>query len=225
MRAWSTAAASHDRSFLPRVTKRPVSWPLAAPRLSIMSAERTPDATPEILEVMSDLVRWRTYHLLHGLGPHRASKIAKLVSISQASMIKHLQVLEGIGFVTSEGDADRPALQLWRAVPGSLRLSGMEDSEESATNMHNWMRAFALAEHLLLREWVDEEQTWPLVWRRAALNYDYWLHLTSDELQELNNELHAVTEKWDKMSRARTGGDSAYTPVYVATNAIPKRRT
>lgn len=187
-------------------------------------AERTPDATPHILQVMSEPVRWRAYALLHGLGPQRAARLARRLSVSEASVLKHLRLLQNINFVTSNQPELSERQRLWQVVPGGLRLTGSEESAD-AEAMRRWMQVFVQAQHLILGEWVETEHLWPLVWRQAALNYDHWLHLTASELQEFTDELHATCQRWSDYSetRAREGGSPTeeISPVYVVNNAVP----
>ena len=191
-----------------------------------MEAPRTtPDATPEIIAVMCEPVRWRSYGLLHGLGPLRAAQLAQKVSVSEASMIKHLELMEQVGFVRSERD-DSKASRYWQwcAVTGGLRLTDLVDSADDASQeaMRRWMQVFVQSQNLVLRQWAKDEHEWALPWRMASLNYDYWMHLTVEELGQLEAELQAVTNRWDELSRrrGRVEGDSA---IYVSTNAFPVR--
>ena len=170
---------------------------------------------------MSEPVRWRAYQFLHGLGPRKAARLAAMTGVGQASMLKHLDLLHSIGFVAADDDALPARQRTWRAVPGGLRLSGLEESADVAA-MKRWLQVFVMSQGLLLRDWVDAEESWPLAWREAALNYDYWLHLTLPELQQMTDEIHEVTERWNRLSHARSHPAEAEA-IYVVTNAFPHR--
>lgn len=182
---------------------------------------RTPEPDERIIEVLADPVRWRTYRLLLGLGPKTAARLAPLVSIGEASMLRHLAVLESIGFVQADSGESAPRRQLWRAVPGGLRLTGHVAATDEQL-MRRWLHAYAHAQNLVLREWCDTESRWGEEWREAAMNYDYWMRLTVDELHQMVAELHEVSERWNKKSQERDApADSEV--VYVGLDAVPYR--
>ena len=198
---------------------RPPQSPTIA-NVSEPSQEKTPDATPDIVRVMCEPVRWRSYGLLHGIGPLRAAQLAKRVSVSEASMLKHLEMLEQIGFVEADPESSSvPRHRYWRAIPGGLRLTDAIESTQPEL-MRQWMQVFVQSLNLVMRQWAQEEETWPLDWRHASQNYDFWMHLTSDELNTFTGELLDVARKWDVLSRHRSRVEGAK-PVYAALNAFP----
>ena len=169
---------------------------------------------------MCEPVRWRSYGLLHGLGPLRAAQLAKRVSISEASMLKHLELMADIGFaVADEQSSSSPRHRQWSAIPGGLRLDEVIETTQPEL-MRQWMQVFVQSQHLVMRQWAQEEETWPPTWRHASQNWDFWMHLTADELNEMTGELLAVGKKWDDLSRKRGRAEGGQ-PVYATLNAFP----
>lgn len=171
---------------------------------------------------MCDPIRWRSYGLLRGLGPMRAKELSAKVAVSEASMLKHLALMEEVGFARPDKETgSAPRYQMWSAIEGGLRLTGLEAST-NPDHMQQWMQAYLLSQNLLMRTWAKEEATWPIEWREASLNYEYWMKLTLDELQELTDEIQEVTERWKERSRSREKPEGAEA-IFISTNAFPVR--
>ena len=185
------------------------------------SEDRTPEPTPRVLDVMCDPVRWRTYQLLLGLGPLRARQLADLLEISEAAMIRGLEQMQSVGFVhLTDDESGKPVrFRPWRAIRGGLRLSGLEGGSDQAA-MARWMRVFVETQVTFLRDWAEQEGRWPVPWREAVLNYDYWATLTVDEISALAHDVHAVIESYVARARDREPPDGAQA-IYIAANAFP----
>lgn len=177
---------------------------------------------------MGDAVRWRTYVYLRAFGPRKAATLSKRIGVGETSMLRHLLAMRDVGFVTADDESKPERQRLWRYVPGGIRLTdvvGKVDTDPAA--MRRWMQAYLMSQHLLLKEWVNEETLWPTEWSRAAYNYDYWYELTAEELNQLTEDLRQVLEeKWGhRRVEHRIGPniDPTLTLVYVPANAIPVR--
>ena len=194
--------------------------------MSESEPRRTPEITPEILEIMSDPVRMRAYGLLRGLGIQKASALASRAAVSEAVMLLHLRVMREIGFVV-DLDTGPERFRRWEAVPGGVRLTEAVGDARFDQAMQRWMEAYVQVQAFLLESWVRDEPHEELQWRHAAANGDFWMHLTASELDQLGQELWSVAMKWYEISIARrsTGQevDDEVRPVYVAVDAVPLR--
>lgn len=192
-----------------------------------MGDPRTPDVTAEVLEVMSEPVRWRAYVWLRNFGPRKAAGLARRLGLGETSMLRHLVAMQSVGFVAADDEAVPERQRTWNHVPGGLRLTELVGVETvDAMAMRRWMQAFLLSQHQFLRDWVQEEATWPVEWSQASMNHDYWFRLEPQELEELTQELRGVLEsdKWARRSvERRPRRDDSQVLVYVPANAIPVR--
>ena len=190
-----------------------------------MDQIRTPDVTPEVIDVMCNPIRWRAYGQLRGVGPMRALDLARRVEVSEASMIKHLEEMACVGFVRlcEEDEGKQPRWRRWAAIPGGLRLTGMETSADPDV-MRRWMQVYAQSQGTELRYWAANEGRWPRTWREAAINYDWWIRLTVEELDQVSRELFSVMERWVDLARDREQPENAAT-VYASVNVFPTGET
>lgn len=188
-----------------------------------MTDKRTGAPTAEVIEALCDPVRWRVYGQLRGGGPMRAKALADRLDVSEASMLRHLEVLERIGYVLAVDPDRAPRWRLWDAVPGGLTVEAVGGTDEGA--MRRWMRTFAAAQAAEVREWAENDSSWPDSVRDAALNYDYWMHLTPEELDELGRELFETAKRWaDRCRGRRDEVPAGAITVYVGLNAFPTGR-
>ncbi len=173
---------------------------------------------------MCDPVRWRAYQLLRVHGPLRARQLAQSVGTSEATMMRNLQEMDRVGFITSVDDGSGKQLRFrpWRAIQGGMRLTGLETDFDQDT-MARWMRVYVETQMVLLREWADQENGWSDEWREAVLNYDYWLRLTRDEVSALTDELVTVCQKYASMAHSREDIPDAEA-IVVTTNVFPIKK-
>ena len=201
-------------------------------------ARRTPIATLEILEVMSDPICWRAYTMINGLGPITGRGLARVLAsqdksvdadvaaVTEAAVLRSLEDLERIGFVEIV-DTGEPVARRWRAwqiVPGGFRLDEIGDLDDpvNAAAVARWMRVFVYTTNLILYQWARTEHEWPVQWRDSAVNYDLWMHLTPDQLAEFDRRLYEVRQDYRGVSEANKANNEG-SPVYVTVNAVPVR--
>ena len=196
-----------------------------------MVAERTPDATPRMLEVVSEPVRWRAYQLLRGLGPMRAEELAQRAAVTTASMLRHLRLLRSVGMVDidpASSSAERYAT--WIGVPGGIRLdTPIGNAEFTDEDLRRWSETFFMVQSFFLNEWAQTESNWPAHVRNTAVSWDYWLHLTEDETLEFSGELEKLLKDWHDRSVQRINerghrGDPSLSPWYTVISAVPVRQ-
>ena len=139
-------------------------------------------------------------------------------------MLQHLRVLEGIGFVESDDGLDVPfRRRSWRAVPGGIRLGDLSGDEDYVKEAIAWLKVAILTQAQVLGDWVEVSPGWPVEWRRSVEQWDHVMRaLDESQLRELGEDLHAVTEKWRKVSIEQEGqARPADRAVYVVTHAVP----
>jgi len=188
---------------------------------------RTPEVTADILEMISDPIRWEIYTRLRNYGARKAPSLARRIGIGETSMMRHLRMLEEAGFVATDDDAVPERQRNWRHIPGGVRLTKLLADGVHPQLIRRWIRGYAVHQAQLHREWVDDMATAPEEWQNASMNMGYWLRLTAEELEELTQDLRAVLEakRWmdTSIDVRRDDSDPQQRIVYVPMNAFPVR--
>lgn len=190
--------------------------------LSAVATEKTPEPTAEILTALAVPTRWEAYQVLRSFGDMKARQLGTLMRISEASALEHVRELARIGFTEPITDATNPRVEVWHAIPGGVRLGAYDPSAEWASVALAWLRVAVNAQADLLRRWPEVAFTWTAEWLAASEVYDYTMHMTVDELQQLADEFQELMGRW----RQRTGDPSreGVQAVWIATNAFPYPR-
>lgn len=185
--------------------------------------ELTPDASGEVLEVMANPYRQRAYDTLLVFGDMTARKLARLTHLSEASLNRHMQQLQRIGFVRVI-DADLPVRQrVWHAVRGGVRLGDISGEEEHASAAQSWFRSQIEAQAHVMQDWIDVSSSWPVEWRLAVERWDYVLKaVTVEQLEEIAGEMSALVAKWRAISEQQeVDGTPGTRTAYLVTHAVP----
>ena len=189
------------------------------------------EATPEQVELMSHPVRWRAYGYLRGLGPQRPVDLVKRLAVSEAVLLHHLRLMRDGGIVQEvPGSSTAERYSLWEAPGGGLMFSGaVANSAYDQETVRRWLDVFVQAQNFILTQWAEEELTWSDEWRDIALNFDQWLHLTEAEAKEFTDGLFDYVRQWKRRTQERSASTTAadgehFTPIYVATQAVPVSR-
>ena len=103
------------------------------------------------------------------------------------------------------------------------------NSDYDQETVRRWFDVFVQAQNFILTQWAEEELTWSDEWRDIALNFDQWLHLTEAEAKEFTDGLFEYVRGWKRKTSGRSASSSAesgeqFTPIYVATQAVPVNR-
>lgn len=185
--------------------------------------ELTPAVSQEVLETMADPFRQRAYDTLLVFGDMTARKVAKLTNISEASLNRHMQQLEGIGFVRSINPEAPVRQRIWHAIRGGVRVGDFTENEDYAPAIRAWSRAQIEAQTHVLQDWIDVSKTWPIEFRSAVERWDYVLRaLTAEQLAELGKELNSLAAKWRKLSdEQEKQGVADACKVYLVMAALP----
>ena len=187
--------------------------------------DETPDPTPELLDALADPYRWRAYETLRAFGEMAGWRLARVMGISEASCLKHLDALEEVRFARPVDAAASRRQRVWAAVPGGVRLvdDWMASEPEYRAASLRWVNVAIVTHGHLMRDWMTWAGEWPAEWREPAEMYDYMLHLDAGELAQLVEESKAVYRRWWELSRRREreGSMAGTRPVYAASHIVP----
>jgi DNA-binding transcriptional ArsR family regulator len=141
------------------------------------------------LRALAHPVRIALIETLATEGPMTATEVAERLGESPTTCSFHLRQLAKYNFVEEAGGGKGRA-RPWRMTTIGMRMSSGDDPElEVASNaLMHLMRERQLER---LRTWLETRGTFPKEWRQAAGEGEWLLHVTAEELRELNEELVA----------------------------------
>lgn len=175
--------------------------------------------TSASLAVLAHPLRARLLSELRRDGAATATDLARRLDTNTGATSYHLRRLESVGLVddTGEGVGKR---RLWQA---STRMHGWDRSDfagdRDAEQALNWLVRHYLDEVAQrYGDWLDVEERWPLAWRDAAGMSDDAVHVSADQLADLNREIAEVVAR-----HAHAGdGDPGARTVTIAWLGFPQ---
>jgi DNA-binding transcriptional ArsR family regulator len=155
--------------------------------------------TLKALRAIASPARIRLYEILVHDGPATTTKLAESTDLPSGSVSHHLRELHRVGLVeeVASPSGDRRE-RWWRAVPGGLKWSAADFVTEPGTREVAGQTHRVTADVRLshLSKWLNTwDQNTP-EWIDAALDLDFTVYLTEDELRELASDLYMTVRKW-----------------------------
>lgn len=164
-----------------------------------MVDEREIRVTPRQLRALAHPLRTRMLSLLRADGPATATTLAARLGESSGATSYHLRQLAAHGFI--EKDPDHPAHgreRWWRSTHARTRIDSADFAEDPETRgaLDTFLHT-VLDEHMRrVAVFVAENENWHRPWREAADISDAMLRLTPERTRELQEEMHAVLERY-----------------------------
>ena len=169
-----------------------------------MSSEERPEprklTDARTLRALAHPVRIALYEELAYGGAMTATELGKRIGATPTACSFHLRQLAKYGFVEEAGGGKGRA-RPWRlASPGWNIPAAAQDPETQiagdAVLRLSRERAFAR-----YQRWQETKAGYPREWHEAADDSDYLTYVTPEELQQLNQELHAVLGRfWERLA-------------------------
>ena len=173
------------------------------------------------LSAMANPFRSRMLDALAVDGPSTASALAQRTGQAVGSASHHLKVLAEAGLVVEVPELARDRRERWwRLVAPGTRWSRAEFSEDASA-----VTAALAAEALGLERQFERARDWLANaesagdWDDAAFATQNWLTLSIEELQQLSEELIAVTQRWRHREIADDGVERE--TVFVFARGFP----
>jgi DNA-binding transcriptional ArsR family regulator len=156
-------------------------------------SERRPLLTdPEILEALAHPVRLDLLTYLMSAGPATASTCARAVGDTPSNCSYHLRTLGRHGLVERVQSDDRRQ-RPWRATITGFSIDPNADPDTPHGRSSAAVLSASLAlEQGLLRDYLANRDGVSDAWREADIASNYTLHVTPDELSELNAKVDAL---------------------------------
>jgi hypothetical protein len=126
--------------------------------------------------------------LIHG--PMTATQVGERIGESPTTCSFHLRQLAKYGFVEEAGGGKGRA-RPWRMTSIGFSIAVPEGQPEAELAGVAVARMFYERQFARYQTWLQTKASYPAAWRKAASDGNYLLYLTSDELEEFNEELHS----------------------------------
>ena len=148
----------------------------------------------QTLRALAHPVRIALYEELAFGGAMTATELGERIGETPTTCSFHLRQLAKYGFVEEAGGGKGRA-RPWRLTSVGWNIPAAHDPETQiagdAVLRLSRERAFAR-----YQRWQETKAGYPREWYEAADDSDYVTYVTSEELGQLNQELHAVLERF-----------------------------
>ena len=174
------------------------------------------------LKALAHPLRVQIIEALSTYGPHTASTLGDRLGESSGATSYHLRQLEKHGFVREVADRGTGRERWWERVPGPIQIGSPEFDESAASRA---------ASRVVMREWLHHREVGvrdivdrgleelALPWREAIALHSASLHVTAEQLAELNEAvIDLVSEYTVKYRGQRVPGSR---PVQVQYYGFP----
>ncbi|MFE2939100.1 ArsR/SmtB family transcription factor [Streptomyces sp. NPDC059255] len=181
---------------------------------------RTLDARS--LRGLAHPLRMRLLDALRHHGAATASQLAARLEESSGATSYHLRQLAEYGFVEDDPTRGKGRERWWKAAQDGVRftedLHANTDPEvRGAADLY--LHEVATTHTQELTTWLGTSGDWPLEWSQAADMSNFTLRLTPRQLTEMNEEMHAVAERYRRIGPAAEDAPQ----VRVHLHSFPRR--
>ncbi|MGL5851501.1 MAG: winged helix-turn-helix domain-containing protein [Phycicoccus sp.] len=185
----------------------------------------------QYLRAAADPARMDLFDQLKAEGrPLSTAELARIVPEARGGIQAHLGALAEGGWIEHLGGKGRAAMWQARRVP--ISLSGDDGGDPAVARALDDLSWIALQRRInRIRRFDAERQTgeWSPAWVEAHISRDYSLWLTAIDLDELDDALAEVFERFKERSaeRKQAAGERVSKDtelVFVTTSAFPVRR-
>lgn len=128
--------------------------------------------------------------------------ICEALSLASGSVSYHLRTLEAAGLVERARHPEDGRTSWWRAVGTAMSVPG-EDAQEEPAATGEYLEAVSDTYRELYGRYLAARGSLPREWRDNALNEDWALCLSVEELAAMNAELDAVAQRWRHLAQGR----------------------
>lgn len=150
------------------------------------------------LRTLAHPARARLIGLLRLDGPSTATALARRLGTNSGQTSYHLRQLAEVGMVQEDTERGNGRERWWRAAHDGTSYSSVDfrgDPDDHAAD--GWLVGFHARLHARwLQDWLDARDEWTDEWVDASTLSDFALHLTPPRVKAMNDELHAVVERY-----------------------------
>lgn len=187
-----------------------------------MTGERSVHLTTEMVRALAHPLRARLLGQLRIHGPSTATRLAERTSTNSGATSYHLRQLAAVGLVEEEPDRGNRRERWWKAAhtQHSWRESEHDRSPEGRAAA-DWLIRHAHRQHARhVDDWLDVRAEWPIEWRDAADQSDFFVTVTASQLTDLNDRVRELMNEYRSQSSPE---DSDAERVVVLYYSFPLR--
>ncbi len=150
------------------------------------------------LHALAHPLRWRLLGALRLFGPATATELARRLDTNSGQTSYHLRQLAEVGLIEDDPVHSTARDRYWRAAHDSTSWS----SKQFRDDPDDWAADTLLLGQMarLHARWIDEalaaRDDWDEEWLGSSDMSDAELHLTPAKLRALNDEVHAIVDRY-----------------------------
>jgi predicted ArsR family transcriptional regulator len=126
-------------------------------------------------------------------GAMTATEVGEEIGESPTTCSFHLRQLAKYGFVEEAGGGKGRA-RPWRMTTIGMHISNTHDDPETELAASALFRLIRERQLNRYQTWLDTKATYPRQWRDAAEDSELTIHVTAEELRQLNDEVLALVQ-------------------------------
>lgn len=167
----------------------------------------------DALKVFTHPLRIRLYRALFTAREATASRLSEQVDEAVSLVSYHLRKMAAHGFIEEAPGHGSDGRERWWKVSAahgfSFRSADFADRPEGVAVLSQVTRQLLATRAERYERYLDQQAAWPREWTDASFSSEYMPRLTSDELQEMAEEIGALMRRWiDRGRSAEETGDT-----------------
>ncbi|MDP9824649.1 winged helix-turn-helix domain-containing protein [Kineosporia succinea] len=181
------------------------------------AAETVRLTDPKAMRVLAHPLRITLLGELRVRGPQSVGMLGDLVDEAPGTVSYHVGKLAEFGFVEEAPELARDRRERWwRAVHASTSWSPADDLKDPERHVASSALRRAIAHRYadVFEQYLVAEPAMHPDWVHASTTGDAYLHLTLDQMRDLQSEVNDLVERWEARSVANDR-ESTQTAVLV----------
>jgi DNA-binding transcriptional ArsR family regulator len=174
----------------------------------------------ETMRVCTHPVRSRIFRALREVGPMTASRLGNALGESSGLMSYHLRKLEQHGFVAEDTSRARGRERWWRLAADHFVFEHPDPlTPEHEREIQRIRNDIVASGTTAMSDFFANESAYPTEWREVALFATDVVHLTAEELAQVEHQLIEVLSAWHRFAPEDRPPDAL--PVRFSIQAVP----
>ncbi|MBP2471282.1 DNA-binding transcriptional ArsR family regulator [Crossiella equi] len=183
---------------------------------------------PEVLRSLAQPIRQKLYRLLAQTGPATVSALAKRIDTDPGLVSYHLRELAKGGYIVEAPELARDRRERWWRASAEQQSWAWTDfsSPEARTVAGAALAQMVTDQFERSRTFQETRSAWGGQWNSSAFTSNHYLRLTDVELRQLEDELHAVLDRWKAPREQLPAGPEAEDGrehVFLFLHGFPER--
>ncbi|MFZ0666593.1 MAG: helix-turn-helix domain-containing protein [Acidimicrobiales bacterium] len=175
---------------------------------------------PKVMRALAHPLRLAIMEALLREGPLTATAAAVLLDDSPGNMSWHLNVLAKYGFV-EEAPGGRGRSRPWRLVHLGTEFTDESDNSELSLAGESFTRVLMDRQAQRVDRYLQERQSYPPEWKKAAFNSNALTYLTADELEKVGDEINTLLSEYRDRTFDLSKRPEGSRPVNIAVFGLP----